>query len=74
MTYEQWQTTDDFLSSYIRERELAARWRRSLRTVQRMRIAGNGPPYLRIGEAILYHIEDVVAFENARRIGGEAAQ
>lgn len=53
------------------ERDLADRWLCSLRTVQRMRKAGYGPAYIRIGGRILYNFEDVLAFELARRQGGE---
>lgn len=52
---------------YITERELATRWRRSQRSVQRMRANGCNPPYLRLGRAILYRLEDIEAHEQALR-------
>lgn len=52
----------------IRERELARRWRKSVRFLQRLRAAQLGPPWLRIGVTVYYRAEDVLAFE-AERIG-----
>ena len=51
------------------EAELAARWRHSLRSLQRWRADGNGPPYLRIGRRIVFRITDVEAFEASREVG-----
>lgn len=55
----------------IRERDLADRWRKSLRTLQRWRAEGYGPAYLRIGGSIFYRLSDVLAFEARVRFGGE---
>lgn len=52
------------------ERELAARWRKSPRTLQRWRGSGTGPPWLRIGGSIFYRVSDVLAFEDGARRGG----
>ena len=57
--------------SFIVERELAERWRKSIRTIQRMRVTRTGPAYLRIGGSILYRMEDIEAFEFASRVSGE---
>lgn len=48
---------------FLTEAELAARWRHSLRTLQRWRAAGYGPPYLRIGSRIVYRRAAIEAFE-----------
>lgn len=57
---------------FLNERELAERWKRSRRTLQRMRQDGAGPAYYRIGGSILYKVDDIEAFETASRIeGGE---
>lgn len=53
-------------TSPVPEERLAKRWDMSLRTVQRMRGAGIGPPFFRIGRRVFYRIEDIVAFEVAR--------
>ena len=47
----------------LRERELAARWRMSTRTLQRWRGDGSGPVHLVIGGSIRYRLSDVIAFE-----------
>jgi hypothetical protein len=51
---------------YLRESELALRWRMSERTLQRWRQAGKVPRYLRLGGRVLYPIADVLAFEAGR--------
>jgi hypothetical protein len=53
----------------ITEPELARRWRHSLRSLQRWRAAGNGPPHLRIGRRIVFRIADVAAYEARREVG-----
>lgn len=55
----------------LRERELAARWGASKRTLQRWRAESYGPPFLRIGGRILYRLGDVEAFEERNRWAGE---
>lgn len=57
---------------FLLEQELAERWSKSRRTLQRMRVDGSGPAYHRIGGSILYKIEDIEAFEAASRVGGKA--
>lgn len=54
---------------FITEAELAARWRHSLRSVQRWREDSSGPPWIRIGRRIVYRIADVEAFETNREAG-----
>jgi len=56
------------------ERGLAARWGKSVRTLQRWRAEGYGPAYLRIGGTIHYRMADVLAFEQAVRRGGDAGE
>lgn len=51
-----------------REAEVATRWGRSVRTLQRWRAEGYGPAYIRIGGCICYRIADVLAFEERMRI------
>ena len=53
------------------ERALAQRWHKSLRTLQRWRSEGYGPPYIRIGGTVQYRVGDVLAFEDRQRHGGE---
>ena len=55
---------------YLRESELALRWRMSERTLQRWRQAGKVPRYLRLGGRVFYPIADVLAFEAGVVSGG----
>lgn len=43
--------------------ELASRWRISPRTLERWRVAGEGPQFCKIGGRITYREEDVIAYE-----------
>lgn len=57
-------------SHFLRERELAARWKTSRRTLQRWRAEDFGPAYVLIGGAIRYRFSDVLDFERRMRRGG----
>ena len=57
----------------LQDRDLAARWHKSVRTLQRWRAEGYGPAWLQIGGTIFYRLEDVFAFEARVRCGGEEA-
>lgn len=54
---------------FLTEGELAARWRHSLRSLQRWRAEGNGPRHLRIGRRTVFRIVDVEDFEASLEIG-----
>lgn len=56
------------LPARLTERDLAAHWRLSPRTLQRWREQGTGPAWLRIGGRILYHRDDVLAHERRHRV------
>lgn len=58
------------LHALMTEDELAQRWRKSTRTLQRYRTEDSGAAWLRIGGRVLYRLADVVAFEEAARNGG----
>ena len=60
------------MTKHLTERGLADRWRWSLRSQQRMRTGGDGPPFLRIGRSILYRLEDIEAYEGAIRDNGSS--
>lgn len=51
-------------------RELAARWRKSPRTLERWRATGYGPPWLVLGGRLIYRMRDVLAWEQAHLHGG----
>lgn len=54
------------MHTYLTQRELAARWRISERTLEGWRFRGvTGPNFLRIGRSVRYPREAVDAFEQA---------
>ena len=55
-------------SSLVTADELAERWHKSPRTLQRWRLRGYGPPSMRIGASIFYRWADVLAFEEAAQM------
>lgn len=56
-------------SDLISEPELGLRWKKSLRTLQRMRDANVGPPWLSIGRSVFYRVGDILEFEKNSRHG-----
>ena len=48
------------------QKELAVRWSISHRTLERWRVEGSGPAYLKIGGRVIYRIEDIEAYEAAQ--------
>lgn len=56
---------------FLSEADLALRWQKSRRSLQRWRAEGVGPPYHRIGHAVRYRVSDVRAYEaGVRQDGG----
>jgi predicted site-specific integrase-resolvase len=51
---------------HLNQIELADRWRISHRTLERWRWVGEGPAFLKVGGRVLYRLEDVEAYEQAR--------
>ena len=51
---------------HLTERQLADRWQISTRTLQAARVKGSGVPFVRIGRAVRYRLEDVLAYEQGR--------
>jgi len=60
MTPEPFQPTRQALS----EADLAVRWAMSPKTLQRWRMEGRGPVYLKLGKRVNYPLKAVIAFEN----------
>lgn len=52
---------------HLGQRDVAARWRLSVRTLERWRSRRQGPPFLKLGGKVVYRIEDVEAYEAAQR-------
>jgi predicted site-specific integrase-resolvase len=48
---------------YLTSKEVADRWRLSDQTLANWRHAGKGPPFIRVGNRVLYPMEAVNAFE-----------
>lgn len=65
MTHFPNQNMDDPKSAeFLRESELARRWKTSQRTLQRWRAQDAGPPFVRLGGAIRYRLTDIENYEN----------
>jgi hypothetical protein len=47
----------------LTERELAARHRRSVKTIRNLRVKGDYVPYLKIGRHVRYRLSDVLEYE-----------
>lgn len=52
---------------HLNQIDLARRWRVSPRTLERWRWQKLGPSYLKVGNHVVYRIEDVEAYEAERR-------
>ena len=48
----------------LSEADLASRWDMSPKTLQRWRMEGRGPHYLKLGKRVNYPLKAVIAFEN----------
>jgi hypothetical protein len=51
--------------TFLTESDLAARQNRSVKGIQKDRVAGGGVPFVKFGRTVRYRLSDVVAFENA---------
>jgi hypothetical protein len=63
-------TTDDSSTSarpvrHLTQAELARRWRKSERTLEKWRLRGVGPAHLHIG-GVLYRLVDIEEFESTQ--------
>jgi hypothetical protein len=52
---------------HLTETQLAERWQISVRTLQAARVKGTGVPFVRIGRAVRYRMDEVLAYEEAQR-------
>lgn len=53
----------------LNQKELAARWGISPRTLERWRSQKTGPPWIELGGRVIYRTEDVLAYEQAHLRG-----
>ncbi len=58
---------------HLNQIDLARRWRVSPRTLERWRWLKQGPAYLKVGNHVVYRVEDVQEYENMRRRTSAAA-
>lgn len=54
---------------HLGQRDVAARWRLSVRTLERWRACRKGPPFLKLGGKVVYCIDDIEEFEKMQRQG-----
>lgn len=57
----------DRSTRHLNQEEVARRWDISPRTLERWRWLKRGPAYLKVGNHVVYRIEDVEAFEAEQR-------
>ena len=50
----------------LNQREVAARLRLSERTLERSRVTGDGPPFVKAGRRVLYRPDDIDAWIASR--------
>lgn len=51
---------------HLTQNDLAARWNKSVHTIERYRHEGTGPVYLKIGGKVIYRLVDIESFESER--------
>lgn len=51
------------LDALLTETQLAERWQISPKTLQNSRVAGTGVPFLKLGHAVRYRLNDILAHE-----------
>jgi len=53
---------------YLREQETSKISRRAVQTLRNDRHHGRGIPYIKNGRSVLYRLDDILKYLNARRI------
>jgi hypothetical protein len=51
---------------FMKQKAVAKRWGISPRTLERWRVVGEGPRFLKVGANVLYRLRDVEAWEATR--------
>lgn len=49
--------------NHINQKQLAERWDLSERTLERWRVIGQGPNFIKIGGRVVYRLEDILKYE-----------
>jgi hypothetical protein len=57
------------MQTLLTQREAASVLRLSERTLERMRVAGNGPRFVRCNRTIRYRLQDIETFVEVRTVG-----
>lgn len=60
------------VAEFLTTRELSARWdgRITVRTLENWRSTSNGPPFIKLGGAVLYRVADIERWESSRTVNG----
>lgn len=53
---------------YLTERELAERWRITVKALQQWRLLREGPTYCKLGRSVRYPLSEVLRFEQMARV------
>mgnify|MGYP006165786907 CR=1 FL=1 len=59
-------------TAHLHQEHLARRWGISPRTLERWRVEGRGPRYMKIGGRVLYRLEDIEAYETSQAFNNTA--
>lgn len=57
---------------HLTQNELATRWNLSPRTIERWRSNGEGPRFVRLGNRVMFRLEDIEAFEEQHLLESNA--
>ncbi len=57
------------LPERLTQSDLAAHWRISPRTLERWRINGTGPAWIRLAGRVIYRLSDIAAYEQTHTMG-----
>ncbi|MDD3020591.1 MAG: helix-turn-helix domain-containing protein [Alphaproteobacteria bacterium] len=71
MSLEQYPTQDQ--KRYLSEKQTADYIGLSVKTLQRMRVSGNGMPFIKAGARVLYDIDDLNAYMTSRKVQSTSA-
>ncbi len=60
------------VAEFLTTKELSARWggRITVRTLENWRSTSNGPPFIKLGGAVLYRATDIDKWESSRTVNG----
>jgi hypothetical protein len=58
---------------YLNERDTASFINLSTKTLQRLRLKGNGPRYIKCGARVLYDVDDLTAWLDGQKVQSTSA-